>query len=1029
MAIGHYYDNRTVLPRPVTWPASLGIPPKPAAGFQPRIQAQEILRKWEDQSRERGPGAVGTVLIAGPAGVGKTQLAASVFEDADTDVDLRLWVTAESRTSVVTAFAEAADRVQAPVPEGADADQKAMAFLNWLSVTERSWLVVFDNASNPGQLAGLWPTGRGRVLATTYRQDAALVIGAGTTVRLGVFTPEEAQAYIERRIRDAGGNGLQTVPYALDEAEELARDLGFLPVALAQAVSVILYQGIRCRDYRADFADRAKRLSELFPDRLPADEYGRTVATTWSLAMEQTGTLTPAGLASRLVQLVAVTDPAGALEAMFLAEPSLVFSGRALRPQESADDAPSSVGAEKARSALRDLHALSLIEHQTGSPATVRMHGLTQRAVLESITAPEVENAVRVVADSLNAVWTSMERDALALLLSNTEHLIGAAADALWIGRPHTVLYRAGLSMLDAGMVVASIRHFEWLSDQAKKRMGPDDPNTLASRNNLALAYREAGNLAHAIELFEQTLTDAERVLGKHRTDTLTYRNNLASAYQDAGDLAHAIELFEQTLTDTERVLGKEHPDTLLSRNNLAAAYLEAGDLARAMELFEQTLTDTERILGKEHPDTLLSRNNLAVAYRDAGDLTRAVELFEQILTDRERVLGNEHPDTLVSRSNLASAYREAGDLARAVELFEQILTDRERVLGNEHPDTLVSRSNLASAYGDAGDLARAMELFEQTLTDTERVLGKEHPDTLASRNNLAGAYRDAGDPRATELFEQTLTDTERVLGKEHPDTLLSRNNLASAYRDAGDLARAVELFEQTLTDRERVLGKEHPSTLVSRSNLASAYRDAGDLARAVELFEQTASDAERVLGKDHPGALIHRNNLASACLVAGDLARAVELFEQTASDAERVLGKDHPGTLIHRNNLASACLDAGDLARAVELFEQTASDAERVLGKDHPHTLAYRKNLARAYREAGHPDDAIPHFYRILLVVAVVFSTAALGCIVLIGLDLSVGRPISGDLLIGGVNGILAVVFWVWHVRSRRRRPGAGAP
>ena len=68
-------------------------------------------------------------------------------------------------------------------------------------------------------------------------------------------------------------------------------------------------------------------------------------------------------------------------------------------------------------------------------------------------------------------------------------------------------------------------------------------------------------------------------MLGPDHPDTLTSRNNLADAYQSAGRLDRAIPLYEQTLADRERVLGPDHPDTLASRNNLAYAYQSAGGL------------------------------------------------------------------------------------------------------------------------------------------------------------------------------------------------------------------------------------------------------------------------------------------------------------------------------------------------------------------------------------------------------------------------------------------------------------------
>jgi len=102
-----------------------------------------------------------------------------------------------------------------------------------------------------------------------------------------------------------------------------------------------------------------------------------------------------------------------------------------------------------------------------------------------------------------------------------------------------------------------------------------------------------------------QTLAARERVLGPDHPDTLTSRNNLANAYQAAGRTDEAITLHEQNLTARERVLGPDHPDTLTSRNNLAAAYRAAGRLDEAIGLHEQTLAARERVLGPDHPDTL----------------------------------------------------------------------------------------------------------------------------------------------------------------------------------------------------------------------------------------------------------------------------------------------------------------------------------------------------------------------------------------------------------------------------------------
>ncbi|MFK0021646.1 tetratricopeptide repeat protein [Streptomyces sp. NPDC090798] len=621
------------------------------------------------------------------------------------------------------------------------------------------------------------------------------------------------------------------------------------------------------------------------------------------------------------------------------------------------------------RVALSAAQRRSLIRQTGTEPPSWFVHALVSRTLTLQPDTADLRPALRTAAVTgtahlMRPVYTPGRLD-----------LAGIAPHARLLVEDLDTVH--SLALLDAvarydfesGQPVSAAHSYQRLTEAWATNSGPDHPDTLTSRDNLASAYYAAGDLGRAIPLFEQNLADRARILGDDHPGTLASRNNLANTYHAAGDLGRAISLFEQNLISAGRVLGDDDRRTLASRNSLAGAYQEAGDLGRAIALQKQTLADRVRVLGEDHPDTLISRNNLATAYQEAGDLGQAIPLHEQTLADRVRVLGEDHPDSLISRNNLATAYQEAGDLGRAIPLHEQTLADRVRVLGEDHPDTLVSRNNLATAYKAAKDLDRAIPLFEQDLADRVRVLGEDHPNTLVSRNNLAGAYQAAGDlGRAIPLFEQTLAHRVRVLGEDHPDTLVSRNNLAGAYQTAGGLDRAIPLFEQDLADRVRVLGEDHPGTLGSRSNLAGAYYAAGDLDRAIPLFEQDLAERVRVLGEDHPATLPCRNSLASAYHAAGDLGRAIPLFEQILVDCVRVLGEDHPGTLACRNNLATAYHAAGDLGRAIALFEQVVVDCVRVLGEDHPATLACRGNLAGAYYAAGDLGGAIPLFEQVVV-------------------------------------------------------------
>lgn len=211
--------------RPQLWPHQVGVVPLLADCRQERPADHDL-----DAFMATGIGtAVGWQVLSGMGGVGKTQLAAALAHRTwrKGEVDLLVWVTAASRDAVVIAYAQAAADITG-LPDD-DPEQGAARFGAWLSEPHRRrWLIVLDDLQNPADLNGLWPptVPSGRAVVTTRRRDAALSSGR-CLVEVGLFTLGQSTAYLVARL---GGDGDR-----LTDADRLAEDLGYLPLALAQA--------------------------------------------------------------------------------------------------------------------------------------------------------------------------------------------------------------------------------------------------------------------------------------------------------------------------------------------------------------------------------------------------------------------------------------------------------------------------------------------------------------------------------------------------------------------------------------------------------------------------------------------------------------------------------------------------------------------------------------------------------------------------------------------------------------------------
>ncbi|WP_155370754.1 FxSxx-COOH system tetratricopeptide repeat protein [Catellatospora vulcania] len=702
------------------WPHAVGTLPPRADAFQIRAAAGIL-----DGAAQPGRTVVLTHVVAGLGGVGKTQLAADLARrlwDRDA-LDLLVWASALSRDSVVSAYAQTGTDL-AIGPDGEEPERTVARFMSWLARTERRWLIVLDDVTNPADIRDLWPPERpnGRVVVTTRRRDAGLLAGRNL-VEIDVFTAREAAGYLERRI-----------PARLaDDIPGVADDLGALPLALSHAAAYIADQGLTCTDYRIRFADRRRRLADLFPhpDTL-ADSSAQTVATTWNLSVEAADALPPAGLARPLLEIAAALQPNGIPEEVFNAQACRAYvaerSGRRPDPADIWDG-------------LRSLHRFHLITHEDG---VVRVHALVQRAVREGLGQAQANAVAGAAADALIQTWPAADHDAGHLMRANAMALQDNWQDAIWNA--------------EHGMHPVMLRTIESLG--------------------------AAVQLTEAIRLCRELSGLAASLLGPVHRDTLTLRNQLATWLGDAGFVAEATEHIEELAADVVSALGAEHPLALKARRTLGYQHGLAGYPARAVAGIEPVLGALLRTLGPDHLEVIYTRSQLAYWCGKSGDVERAVAEYDTLLPQATRVLGPDSRLTLDIRAGLWKWRAEAGDPAGAAAAYQDLVTDAETVLGRDHRDVSLYRHHLATAQARAGHLQEAAATFAQLTVQRLRVFGPHHRDTLATRREHGRVQLRLGNPgAAVEEFEQVVAGMARLLGDTHPDTLRDRQEL--------DLARA----------------------------------------------------------------------------------------------------------------------------------------------------------------------------------------------------------------------------------------------
>jgi tetratricopeptide (TPR) repeat protein len=646
--------------------------PYPSLGplFQGRDEWLTVLH----QSLAGRPAGRATAIagkaVHGLGGVGKTRLAVEYAWRYAGEYRAAFFVAAESPADLRRNLAALCGPTLLNLPEQAATDEtiREAAVLRRLREAP-GWLLIVDNVDT--EEAALAVDG----LLVQLQGGHVLLTGRYTrwsveveTFALDLLAPEEARAFLLARTKSWRR-------FSADEesqASEIARELGYLPLALEQAGAFIAARRLTFAGYLEIWRTSRARALEWFDPRL--SHYPASLAVTWQAAVDR---LThPARL---LLQRLAWFGPEPIPESLL----EVPVCGPAV---EELGPSPFDLLVEL------ETYSLAIRSIET---AIFSVHRLVQDVTRCSLVGDPAKKVLDDALQWVNGAFVGNPQDVrtwplLEPLAPHARTVVEFADQAALTGPTSRLMNELG----QLYHAKALFREAEPLMRRAlaldESSFGPKEPEVARDLNNLAQLLFETSRLTEAESLMRRALAIDEASFGPEEPEVARDLNNLAQLLHATDRLTEAESLMRRALAIDEARVGPDHPRVAAHLNNLAQLLQETDRREEAEPLMRRALVLDEMSFGPEHPNVATNLSNLAMLLQDGHRLSEAEPLMRRAIAIDEKSLGSEHPEVATKLNNLAQLLKEMNRRTEAEPLLRravEVLGVFKHRTGYTHPN------------------------------------------------------------------------------------------------------------------------------------------------------------------------------------------------------------------------------------------------------------------------------------------------------------------------------------------------------
>lgn len=768
-------------------------------------------------------------ICAGLGGIGKTQLALQYAHATKTPHNLIAWFPSENIAHLQQKYTEFARALGYSEPDAPIKD--IIAYVHkWLSENP-GWLLIYDNVGSYEEIKSFLPTQGGHIIATSRQRVWPNIF---KMLDIDVMTEQEAILLLKSQIKSNGNLPVHADNAELDnnaanseeKLKKIAKLLGYLPLAIAQAGAIIQQSQISPAEYLHLYQMHEQKM--LSAKLLPSETNSSSVAITWNMTLK--------ALAKEAQDQNEPPYALNLLKACAYLAPEKI--SRELLLTWFKEAYPNMSTPELALTqALGQLWKYSFINIDDQENITV--HRLVQSVVRQQplqIANVKVNDKKNNFREKRFEKGLEKEKEKTASDESQYFQVILSALDK-------TFHQKTGNTEADELREQALLPHLQSVSAhfaEAEKLLSFPDQN-----------LQRHPNFQHDITLQKNTL---------HKISLpnlqLAYSNvleNLGVVYSRLAISKQARDYLEQSLKLKEKYIGKNHQESTRCLTALGMVYRTLGEAALAKDLLEQALTLQEKNHGNSDIALAPILSELGMSYKDLGELKKGKTLMERALKIQENHYGKDHLNVAKTLIYISNAYGYMGDPQSQKSSAERSLKIFEKHVKSDHPYIANALSNIAYSFQAFGNPSKAKEYLERALNIRLKHYGANHQRVARIHSYLAGIYRELKNPkRAIELANDALKVKEAYYRKNHPEIAKALLHLGGAEDDLGHYGEAKTFLVRALKINEGHYGNDHTEVAKVLYELASVHVHLKELADAESLAKRAHAIFVKNFGADN---------------------------------------------------------------------------------------------------------------------------------------------------------------------------------